>query len=94
MDKTGTLTRGEPEVTEVVTDGIDEGEMLRLVAAVERESEHPVAEAVASWVAIRSAVAWLSPVSITTWVPASWRATTAAAAVGLAASAMARRPTA
>ncbi|MFP5318878.1 MAG: heavy metal translocating P-type ATPase [Acidimicrobiia bacterium] len=48
MDKTGTLTKGEPEVTDVVTDGIDEGEMLRLVAAVERESEHPLAEAVVS----------------------------------------------
>ena len=49
MDKTGTLTRGEPEVTEVITDGIDEGEMLRLVAAVERESEHPLAEAVVAY---------------------------------------------
>jgi P-type Cu2+ transporter len=46
MDKTGTLTKGEPEVTDVVTEGIDEQEMLRLVAAVERESEHPLAEAV------------------------------------------------
>ena len=49
MDKTGTLTRGEPEVTEVLTDGIDEGELLRLVAAVERESEHPLAEAVVAY---------------------------------------------
>src|SRR4030095_4925275 len=47
MDKTGTLTKGEPEVTEVVTaDHLDEAELLRLVAAVERESEHPLAEAV------------------------------------------------
>ncbi|ALV38569.1 ATPase P [Streptomyces sp. CdTB01] len=47
MDKTGTLTKGEPEVTDVITaDGITEGELLRLVAAVERESEHPLAEAV------------------------------------------------
>ncbi|MGI8774498.1 MAG: heavy metal translocating P-type ATPase [Actinomycetota bacterium] len=46
MDKTGTLTRGEPEVTEVVTEGTDEAEMLRLVAAIERESEHPLAEAI------------------------------------------------
>jgi Cu2+-exporting ATPase len=49
MDKTGTLTKGEPEVTEVVTEGVDEGEMLRLVAAVERESEHPLAEAVVAY---------------------------------------------
>ncbi|WP_328394045.1 heavy metal translocating P-type ATPase [Streptomyces sp. NBC_00390] len=47
MDKTSTLTKGEPEVTEVVTaPGKDEREVLRLVAAVERESEHPLAEAV------------------------------------------------
>jgi Cu2+-exporting ATPase len=47
MDKTGTLTKGEPEVTEIVTaDGIDQAELLRLVAAVERESEHPLAEAI------------------------------------------------
>ncbi|MGQ0803285.1 MAG: heavy metal translocating P-type ATPase [Actinomycetota bacterium] len=47
MDKTGTLTKGEPEVTDVITaDGGDENQMLSLVAAVERESEHPLAEAV------------------------------------------------
>src|SRR5215468_8068219 len=46
MDKTGTLTKGEPEVTDVVPDGLPEQEVLRLAAAVERESEHPLAEAV------------------------------------------------
>jgi P-type Cu2+ transporter len=47
MDKTGTLTKGEPEVTDIVpADGVPEGELLRLVAAVERESEHPLAEAI------------------------------------------------
>ncbi len=46
MDKTGTLTKGEPEVTDVVVDGIDELDMLGLVAAVERESEHPLAKAI------------------------------------------------
>jgi Cu2+-exporting ATPase len=47
MDKTGTLTRGEPEVTGVITaDGTDGNWALSLVAAVERESEHPLAEAV------------------------------------------------
>ncbi|WP_254069180.1 heavy metal translocating P-type ATPase [Streptomyces sp. TM32] len=46
MDKTGTLTKGEPEVTDVVINGhITEDELLRLVAAVERESEHPLAQA-------------------------------------------------
>ena len=46
MDKTGTLTRGEPEVTDIIVDGISEDELLPLVAAVERESEHPLAAAV------------------------------------------------
>ncbi|HET8657511.1 MAG TPA: heavy metal translocating P-type ATPase [Micromonosporaceae bacterium] len=53
MDKTGTLTRGEPEVTDVVVDGFDETELLRLVTAVERESEHPLAEAVVRHAAAR-----------------------------------------
>ncbi|MET8158296.1 heavy metal translocating P-type ATPase [Sphaerisporangium sp. NPDC005289] len=46
MDKTGTLTKGEPEVTDLAADGIGEPELLALVAAVERESEHPLADAV------------------------------------------------
>jgi Cu2+-exporting ATPase len=46
MDKTGTLTRGEPEVTDVIAEGIAQEEMLALVAAVERESEHPLARAI------------------------------------------------
>jgi Cu2+-exporting ATPase len=46
MDKTGTLTKGEPEVTDIVAEGIDEAELLALVAAVERESEHPLAQAI------------------------------------------------
>ena len=46
MDKTGTLTKGEPEVTDVVADGVSEEELLAFTAAVERESEHPIAQAV------------------------------------------------
>ncbi|MCK0093457.1 heavy metal translocating P-type ATPase [Rhodococcus sp. F64268] len=46
MDKTGTLTKGEPEVTDVVVDGLPEDELWTLVAAVERESEHPLAGAI------------------------------------------------
>jgi Cu2+-exporting ATPase len=45
LDKTGTLTKGEPEVTDFITDG-SPADVLGLVAAVERESEHPLAEAV------------------------------------------------
>ena len=58
MDKTGTLTKGEPEVTDIVTDGIEEAEMLALVAAVERESEHPLARAVVLAAESRGAAAW------------------------------------
>ncbi|OHV45840.1 copper-translocating P-type ATPase [Parafrankia soli] len=47
MDKTGTLTKGEPEVIDVETIDLPEEDLLRLAAAVERESEHPLAAAVA-----------------------------------------------
>jgi P-type Cu2+ transporter len=47
FDKTGTLTRGEPQVVAIeIADGISEDELLRLVASAERESEHPLAEAI------------------------------------------------
>ena len=48
MDKTGTLTRGEPAVTDVILagDGSTERDLLGPIAAVERESEHPLAAAV------------------------------------------------
>ena len=46
-DKTGTLTRGEPEVTDVVPlGGLSDGDLLRLAAAVEAGSEHPLGEAI------------------------------------------------
>jgi Cu2+-exporting ATPase len=47
LDKTGTLTRGEPDVTDlVVADGRSSDRVLALAAALERESEHPLAQAV------------------------------------------------
>ena len=59
MDKTGTLTRGEPEVTDLrLFDGTAElsrERVLALVAAVERESEHPLAAAVVRHVEHESA---------------------------------------
>ncbi|WP_405922134.1 heavy metal translocating P-type ATPase [Streptomyces sp. NBC_00122] len=58
MDKTGTLTKGEPEVTDVISvRGGDEDEVLRLIAAVERESEHPLAAAVVRYAATRGVAA-------------------------------------
>jgi Cu+-exporting ATPase len=47
VDKTGTLTEGHPAVTAIVpAAGIDEAELLRLAASVERSSQHPLGEAV------------------------------------------------
>jgi Cu+-exporting ATPase len=47
VDKTGTLTEGRPALTDLsVADGFDEDDVLRLVAAVEVTSEHPIAEAI------------------------------------------------
>ncbi len=47
LDKTGTITLGEPEVTDLVpADGITGEELLRLAYALERKSEHPLAGAV------------------------------------------------
>ena len=46
MDKTGTITEGKPRVTDLVSDGIDELEMLRIAASAEKGSEHPLADAI------------------------------------------------
>ena len=52
VDKTGTVTEGMPVVTDVVTaDGMDEKAFLRLAAALEQGSEHPLAKAVIARVA-------------------------------------------
>ena len=47
LDKTGTLTRGQPVVTDLITtDGMSEDEMLRLAASAESGSEHPLGQAI------------------------------------------------
>ena len=47
FDKTGTLTKGEPELKDIATaDGLDKNRLLALAAAVESDSEHPVARAI------------------------------------------------
>ncbi|MGY2894819.1 heavy metal translocating P-type ATPase [Deinococcus sp. UYEF24] len=46
FDKTGTLTAGKPVVTDVVGLGVDRAEVLRLAAAVESGSDHPLAQAI------------------------------------------------
>jgi len=47
LDKTGTITKGEPSVTDIAeSDGYKAGEILRLAASAERGSEHPLGEAI------------------------------------------------
>ncbi len=64
LDKTGTLTRGTPAVTDVLpSEGFDETTVLRLVGTAERGSEHPIGEAIVarargSGVALGDAVAF------------------------------------
>ncbi|HEX7819646.1 MULTISPECIES: heavy metal translocating P-type ATPase [Sphingomonadaceae] len=54
VDKTGTLTEGRPSVTAIVAvDGFSEDDILRLAAAVERASEHPLALAIVAAAKLR-----------------------------------------
>lgn len=47
LDKTGTVTEGQPSLTDLVTtDGLDRDRVLSMIAAVEAQSEHPIAEAI------------------------------------------------
>ncbi|MET3574481.1 heavy metal translocating P-type ATPase [Bhargavaea ullalensis] len=47
LDKTGTVTNGKPSLTDVIpAEGFEEGEFLRLVGSAEKNSEHPLAEAI------------------------------------------------
>ncbi|WP_019414563.1 heavy metal translocating P-type ATPase [Paenisporosarcina sp. TG20] len=47
LDKTGTLTQGKPEVTDfIVRDGVDEHEILEILASIESQSTHPLAKAI------------------------------------------------
>lgn len=54
LDKTGTLTKGEPEVTDFVPVGMDPIELLSLISAAERESEHPLAKAIVAYADTRN----------------------------------------
>ena len=50
LDKTGTITKGEPRVTDIIPNGeITEDELLKAAASLEKKSEHPLAKAVISY---------------------------------------------
>lgn len=51
LDKTGTVTKGEPELTDVIAMDDDEPHLLALVGAAEKNSEHPLAQAIVAGIA-------------------------------------------
>ena len=46
FDKTGTITEGKPEVDDIIAYGISEDELMAIAASVERNSNHPIAQAI------------------------------------------------
>lgn len=59
LDKTGTITKGEPVVTDIITaEGIDEIELLRYAYSIEKKSEHPLARAIVDYASTRDISAY------------------------------------
>lgn len=46
LDKTGTITEGKPQVTDILVNNINEKHLLKIAASLEKKSEHPLAEAI------------------------------------------------
>lgn len=49
LDKTGTITKGEPSVVEIETFGIDKDRFIQIAASLEKNSEHPLAKAIVKY---------------------------------------------
>lgn len=57
LDKTGTITKGEPRVTDIIPNGeTTENELLKAAASLEKKSEHPLAKAVISYAESKSII--------------------------------------
>src|SRR5206468_11648904 len=66
LDKTGTITRGKPELTDVISlSGVQSDDMLRLVAEAEQGSEHPLAAAIVEGARERGLVLGTTPEQVT-----------------------------
>lgn len=46
LDKTGTITKGEPQVTDIITEDVNENELMQFAYSLEKMSEHPLARAI------------------------------------------------
>ena len=64
LDKTGTITEGKPVVTDIISCGITENELLAYASALEAKSEHPLAKAVIERAAEKSSAEKASTISI------------------------------
>ncbi len=59
LDKTGTITKGQPKVTDIIpASKVNEGELLKIAASVELKSEHPLAKAITEYVAEKEILAF------------------------------------
>ncbi|MBU0475947.1 MAG: heavy metal translocating P-type ATPase [Bacteroidetes bacterium] len=49
LDKTGTITEGKPTVTDIITNGLVNSELLRFAASIEKKSQHPIATSIVEY---------------------------------------------
>lgn len=56
LDKTGTVTKGKPQLTDVQIAGMDEAAVLHLIGSAEKQSEHPLAEAIVAGIVAKGIV--------------------------------------